>query len=122
MTMAGNLQEAAYITYQQLAILWTAGTLETTVALYSADLAPLFEDQVPNDRPVGNWLVLIDALLSQMPRPLPPTLKTPEDQFNQLVEYIGRMCDGAFWARFNNLITATQATAMLTAWNTRFGT
>ncbi len=114
--MAANLQDAGFKSYPQMSILWYADALKATVALFSSDVTGLFEDQTPNDRPVGNWLVLVDSLVSQL-----PATSVPEDQFNQIVEYVARMCLAGFSQLQNSLITNGQAVALLAAWNARFG-
>lgn len=117
MTMAADLETAGFLSYPQMALLWTANTLDTVVPAFASDVDDDFDDNVPNDRPIGNWLVLIDALASQL-----PATDVPEDQFNQIVEYVGRMCLAGASALAEGRITAGQGAALLAAWNTRFGT
>ncbi len=117
MTMAGNLEQAGFLSYPQMTLQWIADTLDTTVPAFSASITGTFEDAIPNDRPVGNWLILIDALASEL-----PAIDVPEVQFNQIVEYVGRMCLAGFVAFNEGLISAGQANALLAAWNAAFGT
>jgi hypothetical protein len=117
MTMAANLEQAGFLSYPQMTLQWIANTLDTSVPAFSAAVSPLFEDAKPNDRPVGNWLVLIDALASEL-----PATDVPNVQFNQIVEYVGRMCLAGFVALNEGTITNAQAVALLAAWNTAFGT
>ena len=117
MPFAVDLQQAGFLGYPQLTLQWIANTLKANVQSFSNAVSPLFEDAVVNDRPIGNWLVLIDALVSQI-----PAVDVPETQFNQLVEYVGRMCLACFVAFNSGLVSATQNNAMLAAWNTIFGT
>lgn len=122
MAMAANLTEAANLTYDQLSLAWLASTIQAKYAAFITALQPagqpaVFRDSVPNDRPVGNWLPLMAAVQSQMDVGV-----LPQDQFNAAVDHLYRMCLGAASALANGLITNTQATAMLNAWNAQFGT
>lgn len=117
MTMAVDLQQAGFLSYPQMTLQWVADTLDTTVPAFSTAVNGTFEDAVPNDRPIGNWLILIDALADQL-----PATDVPETMFNQIVEYVGRMCLAGFVALNSGLISVAQANALLAAWNATFGT
>lgn len=121
MTMAATLVEAANLSYSQLALKWTANTLRTATSAFAAAASPIFPDGQDNSRPVGNWLVLIDALVSTLP-PTPQPVSVSD--FNQTVEYVARMCYAAFTlnAQVPQLVSNAQAAALLIAWNTAFGT
>lgn len=121
MTMAATLVEAANLSYSQLALKWTANTLRTATAAFAAAASPVFPDSQDNCRPVGNWMVLIDALVSTLP---PAPLPVAVSDLNQDVEYVARMCYAAFTlnAQVPQLVTNAQATALLAAWNAAFGT
>ncbi len=115
--MAADLKDAAYSTYSQLSTWWADDTLRSTIVAFYTSANPLFQDSVPNDRPVGNWLVLIKAALSQMPTVGQATL----EQFNQIVEYVFRMCFAGYTMAAAGLITGAQATALTDVWNNSFG-
>lgn len=118
MVMAADLQQAGFLGYPQMSLLWqTPNALQSAAAGFAIAVNPVFDDNTPNDRPIGNWLILIDSLISQL-----PTGVLLEEQFNQVVDNIGRMCLAAFSALSDSLISNAQATAMLTAWNAAFGT
>jgi hypothetical protein len=117
MAMAVDLQGAGFLSYSQMSIAWVADTLKTKSAQYAAATSPLFSDVVANDRTVGNWLVPIYGALQVM-----PATSVPNDEFNQMVEYIARMCFAGYAMLNQGLISAPQAAATLAAWNAAFGT
>jgi len=119
MTFAATLVEAANLSYKQLDLKWTANTLDTATLAFATAANPTFPDSDQNSRPVGNWLILIDALVSTMPTGVVSLM-----DFNQAVEFVSRMCYAAFTinAQTPPLITNGQAIALLAAWNAAFGT
>lgn len=119
MVMASDLENAGFLSYPQMSLQWAANTLDTSAASFAAAASPLFSDGIPNDRPVGNWLILIDGLVSTLPAGL-----VGQKDFNQLVEYVARMCIAAFTinAQSPPMISNAQAAALLAAWNAAFGT
>lgn len=118
MTMAATLTEAAYLTYEQCGILWTANTLRNKYEAFLEDVSPIFSDSQPNDRPVGNWLIPMYALLTQV------EAATPEEQvfLNTCVQYIYRICYAGYIMNSDGFISNTQATQLLAAWNANIGT
>lgn len=114
--MAASLTDAAHLSYDRAGVLWAAATLKTRIGLFITAVSPIFEDAVPNDRPVGNWLVLMKALHSQMGAGV-----LPEVQFNEAVEQLYRICLAGAAQLAASLITNTQATALLAAWNAQIG-
>lgn len=119
MTMAANLTEAASLSYVQVSLTWTALTLKTKYAAYLATASPILSDGSPNDRTVGNWLVLIAALSTEMSS---TTSVVSEAQFDTAVEYLYRICLAGAQADAQGRITTAQRIALLAAWNTNFGT
>lgn len=117
MTMAATLTEAAHLSYKQADILWAANTLKPEFATFITTAQPIFDDNRPNDRPVGNWLILMQSLSSQMAA---GTL--PEAQLNTCVEYLFRMCLAGASQLANGLISNAQAVSLLAAWNATIGT
>jgi hypothetical protein len=117
MTMAANLTQAAGLSYAQASLAWTALTLKTKLTTFIGTASALFEDAVPDDRSVGNWLVLMTALATEM-----VAASVSETQFDTCVEYLYRICFAAATAQAQSRITAAQGNALLVAWNTNFGT
>lgn len=117
MAMATDLTNAANIGYNQCSLFWYAGTLPGALSNFITAASPIFSDDRPNDRPVGDWLVLLYAL-SQAVDPLNMT----DEQLDTCATYLFRMCLGAASAQTSSLISTAQATALLTAWNANFGT
>jgi hypothetical protein len=119
MAFAVDLQDAGFLSYEQMYLKWAANTLDTATAGFSAVANPIFPDEIANNRPVGNWLILINALVSTLPTGL-----VGQKQFNQLVEYVARMCIAGFTINGQTppMISNAQAAALLAAWNAAFGT
>lgn len=119
MAMAVDLSDAANLTYQQLALKWTANTLDTACASFSAAASALLSDGLAGDRTVGNWLIPIDGVIADMPVGV-----VPVELFSTVVSYIYKMCWQAFSvnALTPPLISNVQAAALLAAWNAAFGT
>lgn len=118
MTMALNLVEAASLSYDQCAIHWYNNALKAQFLAFVAAAEPIFLDPIPNDRPVGNWLIPMQAVAAV------PTVGQPDIVgFNERVEYLYRICL-AGQSQFDNgaLISAAQRDALLAAWNTTIGT
>jgi hypothetical protein len=115
MAFAANLSNAGFLSYPQLALAYQGGTLAAKVAAFATAVNPIFRDDRPNDRPIGNWLVFIDSVVPFLP-------PTDVAGLNQVVEYVGRMCLAGFVAINSGLISPTQANDLLAAWNAAFGT
>lgn len=114
--MAANLTDAAHLTYVRSRSKWTAATLQAAVLGLINDVSPIFDDNRPDDRPVGNWLVPLKGLEQNFAVGVLPLV-----QFDQAVDYIYRLCLAGAAQLAEGLITNTQATALLAAWNTRIG-
>lgn len=119
MAMAANLSDAANLSFDQGSLAWYADTFDTKFAAFVTACAAIFEDARPNDRPVGNWLVPMWALSVTLSA---QSSEPSNDQFSLGVDYLFRICFAAAFAQAQSRITNTQATAMLTAWNSAFGT
>lgn len=119
MTMAANLTSAAALTYDQMRIkaLITGSSIKTQLTSFIAAVNPIVPDSIPNNRPVGNWLIPMAALAQTM-RGLDMSLS----DFNLAVDYVSKLCSVANVQRNAGLITVAQGTALLAAWNTAFGT
>lgn len=117
MAFAATLLEAAHLSYDQAAIYWTANTLDTKFSAFITSASSIFEDAKPNDRTVGDWIILMRQLSAQdgyTDSPMPLAL------FNQIAEQLFRMCYAGF--SLNGVtITNTQAVALLAAWNANIG-
>lgn len=115
--MAATLQDAAHTTYARTRARWLANTLATNTQAFIDAVSPFFPDQIQNNRPIGNWIALLQATInttsSSSPLPLP--------LWNQYVEQIYRLCLAADAAQTAGLITAPQAAGVLAAWNASIG-
>lgn len=125
MTVAANLFDAANLTPQNLRVLWEADTLQARVIAFWQAINPSFEEQIPNDHPIADWIAIIAALAPSIlpfaenkdPAATPwagGTIQT----FSLTVDYIYRLCKFAFEYQ---LITPAQKTVILNAYNTQFG-
>jgi hypothetical protein len=125
MTMATNLQEAAYLTYDQIAILFPDATaLQAALDDFVTAADPVLPDDIPNNHPVGNWLIPL-ATLRLLITPSGPNANCPQLFFDQMVDGVSKMCWAGRRAQLAGAatgITGAQATALLAAWNTAFGT
>jgi hypothetical protein len=121
MTMAANLEQAAYLSYKQCDIRNDASTLITNFRAFIAAAEPIFGDGDPTVRPVGNWLVLMQALSVQMAGVGVGTVATLQ-AMNLAAEYLYRMCLSANGYQGCAVTTGAQRTALLAAWNANIGT
>lgn len=118
MTMAANLEQAAHLSYSQTSIAYAGAALNPKFIAFVNAAAAIFDsDSNANQRTVGNWIIPMYALSSQLLGATPS-----QTQYNQMVEYLYRICYAGLFAASDNRITASQATALLAAWNTQFGT
>lgn len=117
MATATTLVEAAHLSYDQCGLRWTAGTLRASFTAFIQAASSIFSDNIPNDRPVGNWLVPMYGLLSQVPA------ANPEQQrfLDSCAQYLYRICYAGHVMDDANLITNAQAAALLAAWNAQIG-
>ena len=117
--MAANLEDAANLSYARISVKWTANTVRANTNAFIIACALVLDDNAPTDRTVGNWLVPLNALATQMNadsnNPMPQAL------FNTLVEYVYRMMMAAAYAQAQSRITTAQSNALLAAWNTNYG-
>lgn len=114
--MAANLTDAAHLSYTRASTLWYASTLKAKFGLFIDAVQVTFKDDIPNDRPVGNWLILMKSLHSQMGAGI-----LPEVQFNDAVEQLYRICLAGASQLAAGLISGAQAAALLAAWNAQIG-
>lgn len=117
--MAATLEDAANLSYARISVKWAANTVRANTNAFIIACALVLDDNVPNDRTVGNWLVPLNGLATQMAadsnNPMPQSL------FNTLVEWVYRMMMAAAYAQSQSRITTAQANALLAAWNTNYG-
>jgi hypothetical protein len=120
--MATNLNEAAYLSYSQVNAISAA--LAPNLIAFHAAASPLFEDAVANDRPVGNWFVLLSAAIVRVQNPPQNLFVTNDDipALNLASEILYRLCYAAVGAYTYNLISIAQRDALLAAWNAHIGT
>jgi hypothetical protein len=117
MAHAATLLEAAHLSFDQASIFWTANTLDTAFNAFVAAASPIFEEAIPGDRTVGDWIILMRSLSAQATftdSPMPLAL------FTQAVELTYRICYAGF-ALEGDTISSAQATALLAAWNAHIG-
>lgn len=119
MSVAVDLLDAANKAPQNLRAKWVANTLQTAVTNFAADLATTFVEQTPNDRPIGDWLAIIAAFAPSI-LPFASTTAGTITQVSLAYDYVYRLCKFAYYYHAQGLITNTQRTAILTAYNARF--
>lgn len=124
MTAALDLFEAANLAPQNLRVKWEADTLQSSMIAFWQQALPSFAEETPNDHPIINWLSIIASfspsilLFNQVKAPgssvwYGGTIET----FSQAVDFIYRICKFGFEY---TLITPTQKTALLAAYNANF--
>ena len=123
MTIAAGLTEAANLTPENLLPLWQADTLQAAMIAFGTAANPIFEEQSPDDRPLGAWIAVIAAFA-------PTILDFEQDlrtgvgtitTFEKSVDYIYRICKFGASQKNAGLITTAQANALLAAYNAQFG-
>lgn len=124
MTAAADLLEAANLAPQNLRVLWEADTLKAKVTAFWQALNPLFKEEIPNDRPVADWVAIIAASTESI-LPFAATMApgfTPYSggtisTFSSAVDYVYRVCKFCY---YYPLIDAGQKAAVLAAYNAQF--
>ena len=132
MAPAATLLEAAQDAQANLNVLWAADTLQTKMVAFWEAVEPFFPEGPPNNAPIENWISVIAAfspkVLDYVQEGIPTVtavvgLNTIQT-FNQAVDYIYRFCKFAsFYSGEQGgtaFIDATQATAILDAYNAQF--
>lgn len=124
MAAAVDLLDAANLTPQNLRVLWEADTLQARMIAFWQAISLSFDDQIPDDHPVINWISIIAA---QAPSILPfadtmnpgvtPWPGGTIETFTNAVDYIYRLCKFAF---YYTLISGAQKTVILNAYNAQF--
>lgn len=124
MTVAANLLEAANLTPQNLRSLWEANTLKSKMIAFWQQVDPVFQEQIPNDHPVINWISIIAAFspsvldFADNANPgFTPYAGGTITTFSQAVDYVYRICKFGY---YYTLITPAQKTALLAAYNAQF--
>lgn len=124
MTVAATLLEAANLTSQNLRPLWEANTLKPKMIAFWQQVSPFFEDQIPNDHPIINWVSIIAAFSpsildfgDNMSPGFTPYAGGTVTTFSTAVDYIYRICKFGF---YYSLITPAQKAALLAAYNAQF--
>jgi hypothetical protein len=116
-TVAANLQQAAGLAYDNVhAKSLLSQQLRHAMETLCFDLFPLFPDSAPNGRPFANWLTVFNATAITITTVRPSIVQT------QIVaEQLYKLCWLADALRGLSQISASQATAILASYNTRFG-
>ena len=122
--IAADLLEAANLTPQNLRPLWEVDTLQAKTIAFWQDISPSFQEQIPNDRPVADWIAVIAALA---PSILPfsgnaspgatPWAGGTITTFELASDYVYRLCKFAY---YYTLISSAQKAAILAAYNAQF--
>lgn len=128
MTAAADLNQAATLAPKNLQIPWAADTLKTKLSAFWAALNPSFEDAIPNDHPIGNWIALIGNLAQNILPYEPAASGTTQvgtlATYQTAVTYVFRLCKLAYALQNSTnpkaKITSGQAAAILAAYNTQF--
>jgi hypothetical protein len=124
MTVALTLFEAANLAPQNLRVLWRANTLQTRMVNFWQAINPSFEEQIPNDHPIADWIAIISAfspsilLYADTKGPgATPYAGGTISTFSTAVDYVYRLCKFAFEYQ---LITPAQKAVILAAYNAQF--
>jgi hypothetical protein len=124
MTVAANLLDAANLAPQNLRPLWEADTLKAKMIAFWQQASPSFEEQIPTDHPVINWISIIAAfspsILNFADNKSPgftPYAGGTITTLSTSVDYIYRICKFGF---YYPLITPAQKAALLAAYNAQF--
>lgn len=122
--IAVDLLEAANLTPQNLRPLWEADTLQPKVIAFWQAINPIFDEQIPNDHPVADWIAIIAALATSI---LPysgnaspgatPWAGGTITTFSLAYDYVYRLCKFTY---YYTLITPAQKAAILGAYNAQF--
>ena len=125
MTAAVDLLDAANLTPQNLRTRWDADTLQAKMIAFWQAIEPSFDDQIPNDHPISNWISIIAAFapsiqgFADTKNPgFTPYAGGTINTFSTSVDYVYRLCKFAY---YYPLITPAQKTAILNAYNAQFG-
>lgn len=112
---AATLKDAANESYAHASIRWTANTLRANFQAYIVACALVVNDATEAVRTVGNWLVPMTALSASMTASSANPLE--QELFNDCVDYLYRFNMAASAAQTAGRISASQATALLAAYN-----
>jgi hypothetical protein len=116
MATAPDLPTAASESFDNLHTLWLANTLKVKLTAFCNGLLTQFDQQELASHPVSNWLVLINALASQM-----PSSSVSYSDLSTAADFVYRIC----WMTqqlgvTQSLISSSQAAAVLAAYNADF--
>lgn len=122
MAIAADLPEAAGLAYDNLYVKALLGPqLQAALITFLNQATPSFPESAPNNHPISNWLTVINAFYSDN-QPF-TGITSPGgslDQLNTIAQLIYRICWCGDALEDAGLITGTQATALLTAYNNAF--
>lgn len=123
MPPAADLLDAAIKTANNLYPRWQNNTLQARVNAFWAAISPTFQDQTPNDQPVGNWIALIAALgqnILTYNNGGAALGQGTTTTFELSVDYVYRLCKFAYYYNIDGFISNAQATVILNAYNAQF--
>lgn len=125
MAAASTLLNAAQLASGNLYTLWIADTLATKVAAFATAANAIFPETTPNNQPIGNWIAVIAALAPTILAFEPDGTSRADGSvvtYNHAVDAVYRICKLGW--EFQNaspaLITGSQATQLLAAYNAQF--
>lgn len=116
MPPAANLQAAAEQSYSRLLTLLAGGTMKAKLTSFCQTTLALFPQQEDNSHPASNWVTVLYSTTNLLPA-------EPSITFGDLNICAGmlyRLCWMVNQLDIQSLITSTQATATLTAYNANF--
>jgi hypothetical protein len=117
-----NLQDAASNAYAHLGNTWKNGDLKTKLTAFYVAINGTFEEQTPNDHPIGNWIALIAGVAGECPSAF-TDIADQYAQFpylNAAAQYVYRLCWLADYLEDQLFISSAQAAAVLAAYNAQF--
>lgn len=115
MAAAANLFQAGQQAWENLAPLSVAGTVRAKLLAFIAAIDDVFEEQQPNDHPMLNWIAVLSAYVANM-----SSTASDWPALRPAVELLYRLCFMGEQSNVQNLITNTQYTAVLAAYNAQF--
>lgn len=123
MAAAPDLFEAAEQAPADLQLLWQADTLQDDVIAFWREALVAVPASIPNNKPLANWLAIIAAFAPSILDYEATNVTGTQNMLGTLttyqtsVDYVYRFCKLAYALQGQGLITNTQATALLAAYN-----
>ncbi len=112
--MATDLIDAAGRSYDNLFVKWQLNLLGNSMATFNLQVSNTFNDNVANDRPVGNFCILMRALISEWPA---GAFQPDLNKLDECANLVYRVCWATNQMFVQSLITLAQYNAVLAAYN-----